>query len=184
MTFRILGIAGSLRRASFNRGLLAAAAEEAPDGVELEIVPLDDLPPYNADFEGERSPAPVVALREHIAAADALLIATPEYNTSVPGVLKNAVDWASRPFPNSSLRGKPVAIMGAGGRFGTVRAQGELRSILTALGCYVLPWPQIPVISARERFDEDGNLTDDDVRNGVRMLVEQLVSWAGRVRPD
>ena len=183
--FSILGIAGSLRRRSSNRGLLRAARGVTPVGVEIQTFDLASVPPYNADVEAEGDPAPVRELKERIVAAHALLIATPEYNTSIPGVLKNAIDWASQPFATTVLRFKPVALMGASaGRFGTVRAQNELRQVLTALGCFVLPFPQLLVPQARERFDEEGNLTDDGVREQVRMLIEALVGWARRVKPD
>ena len=183
--FSILGMPGSLRRGSSNRGLLRAAREVAPEGAEIETFDLASIPPYNADVEAEGDPAPVGELKERIVAAHALLIATPEYNTSIPGVLKNAIDWASQPFATTVLRFKPVALMGASaGRFGTVRAQNELRQVLTALGCYVLPFPQVTISNAHERFDEEGNLTDEAVREQVRMLIDALVSWARRVKPD
>jgi chromate reductase len=184
-TFHILGIPGSLREQSYNRRLLAAAGELAPEGVEIETFTLEDIPPYNGDLDGERSPGPVRRLRERIAAADALLIATPEYNTAVPGVLKNAIDWASRPFPNSVLLDKPVALMGCSiGPFATVRAQGDLRLIFTATGSYVLPRPQVALREAAQYFDEVGGLADENVRNGLRMLLDALVTWSRRLRPD
>ena len=114
-TFRLLGIPGSLRTGSYNRALLRAAAEVLPPGVGLDLLPLNDIPPYNADVQSEGDPAPVEELKRRIEAADALLIATPEYNYSIPGVLKNALDWASRPAKTSCLRKKPVGIIGASG---------------------------------------------------------------------
>jgi chromate reductase len=183
--FHILGIAGSLRRRSSNRGLLRAAIEVAPAGVEIEPFDLAAIPPYNADVQAAGDPPPVRELKERIRAAQALLIATPEYNTSIPGVLKNAIDWVSQPFRETALRYKPVALMGASAsRFGTVRAQNDLRQVLGALGCYVLPFPFVLVSESRGRFDEEGNLTDEGVRQQVRVLVEALVDWSRRVRAD
>src|ERR687888_2700954 len=131
---RVLGISGSLRRDSYNSGLLRAAADVLPSGVDLEVFDgLKAIPPYDADDDTELAVAPVTALREAIAAADAVLIATPEYNASIPGVLKNALDWASRPFPDNVLRNKPVAVIGAStGMFGAVWAQAEARKVLAS----------------------------------------------------
>ena len=180
----VLGIAGSLRRQSYNRGLIAAAREIAPDGMAIETADLTPIPLYNADVEAQGDPPPVAALKSQIAAADALLIATPEYNHLLSGVLKNAIDWASRPVAETALRHKPVAIMGAsGGLAGTARAQLALRQVLTAIGCYVLPGPQVLVPSARERFDAEGRLTDDRVREQIRALLDALREWVNRLRP-
>src|SRR5919198_2390396 len=133
---RILGLSGSLRRASHNTSLLRAAAMSLPPGVELDLYDgLDDLPHYNADIDGEPAPEPVARLREAIAAADGVLIATPEFNGSIPGALKNALDWASRPFLDNALRGKPVAVLGAStGMFGAGGAEGQGRKVLRAIG--------------------------------------------------
>jgi chromate reductase, NAD(P)H dehydrogenase (quinone) len=180
----ILGIAGSLRRASFNRGLVVAAQDIAPAGVTVEIADLAPIPFYNADVEALGLPEPVVALRERIAAADALLLAVPEYNHSYTAVLKNALDWASRPRPVSVLRQKPVALMGAGGGFGTVRAQLALRPVLAACEAYLLPKPELYVTWPTERFDAAGNLRDDAIREEVRALVMALAAWARRLRAD
>jgi chromate reductase len=182
--FTILGIAGSLRRASFNRGLLVAAGEVAPPGVTVEIADLSPIPFYNADVEALGLPEPVVALREQIAAADALLLAVPEYNHSYTAVLKNALDWASRPRPVSVLRQKPVALIGAGGGFGTVRAQLALRPVLAATEAYLLPKPELYVTWPAERFDADGSPVDDAVREDVRALVVALAAWARRLREE
>src|SRR5919197_1984079 len=143
---RILGLSGSLRRDSHNTSLLRAAAMSLPPGVELDPYDgLDDLPHYNADIDGETAPEPVARLREAIAAADGELIATPEFNGSIPGALKNALDWASRPFPDNSLRGKPVAVIGASvGMFGAVWAQAELRKVLGLIGAKVVD-AELPV---------------------------------------
>jgi chromate reductase, NAD(P)H dehydrogenase (quinone) len=179
----ILGLAGSLRRASYNRGLLRAAAEAAPANVRLEAADLAPIPLYNADVEADGDPAPVAALKDAVARSDALLVATPENNYSIPGVLKNAIDWVSRP-PRSVLRHKPIALMGATpGGFGTVRAQLALRQVFVFTDSYVLPKPELWVSRARERFDEDGNLTDDALRDDLRALIDALVDFAGRLRP-
>ena len=175
-SIRILGIAGSLSQHSFNRGLLRAAQEASPGGVEFDVFDLSDVPLYNADSAGP--PQPVAALQTAVRGADALLIATPEYNTSMSGVLKNAIDWASQPFPDHVLRDKPVALMGASpGRFGTARAQSDVRSVLTALGCYVLPKPRLQVGGAGEKFSVEGDLQDETVRQQLRALLEALVEW-------
>lgn len=182
-TFRILGIAGSLRRRSSNRGLIRAAQEVALEGVVVETFDLHPIPLYDGDVAAEVDPAPVVELAQRVAGAHALLIATPEYNSSIPGVLKNAIDWLCRPPAPSVLRQKPVAIMGSsGGPFGTLRAQTDLRKVLHTTGCLVLPNPQIYVPVASQRFDEQGNLTDEQIRGLVRALLVALVDWARRLR--
>ena len=183
MPFRILGFAGSLRRGSYNRGLLRAAQQVAPEGVEIEIAALDEIPPYNQDVQSQGDPEPVRLFKERIRAADALLIATPEYNYSIPGVLKNALDWASRPAAESVLRRKPVAIMGAStGRMGTVRAQLALRQVFVFTESLALLKPEVLVSGAAGLFDADGNLLDDETRRRVRELLEALVEWTQRLR--
>jgi chromate reductase len=165
----ILGIAGSLRGRSYNRGLIQAAIELAPSGTKLVAHDLGDLPLYNADVEAQGDPRPVARLKRAIASADALLIATPEYNHCVPGVLKNAIDWASRPARNSVLTGKPVAIMGAStGGGGTARAQAHLRDGLAYTNGLVLPLPEVLVSSAAAKFDAEIKLTDEETRDEVR----------------
>lgn len=179
---RILGIPGSLRRGSYNRGLIRAAVELAPEGVEVTPFELHAIPLYDADVEAQGDPAPVVALKRAIADADALLIATPEYNHCISGVLKNAIDWASRPPRSSVLAGKPSAIMGAStGRGGTARAQAQLRDGLTYTGGIVLPLPELLVPLAGDKFDEDGDLVDEPTRTEVRDVVVALAAWARRV---
>jgi chromate reductase, NAD(P)H dehydrogenase (quinone) len=176
--FRILGIPGSLRRASYNRGLLRAAREDAPEGVDIREFDLATVPLFNEDVEAQGDPAPVRALQEHIRAADAVLIATPEYNYSIPGVLKNAIDWASRPPPDSPLLHKPIALMGASpGGFGTVRSQLALRQVFVFTKSYVLLEPEVHVSAARDKFDAEGNLIDARTRRNVRALVTALVEW-------
>jgi chromate reductase len=178
-TFRLLGIAGSLRSGSFNRGLLRASAEVLPPGVELDVFPLDDIPLFNADVMDKGDPPPVEALKASIQAADALLIATPEYNYSIPGVLKNAIDWASRPSKHSVLRGKPIGIMGAsGGDSGTIRCQLSLRQVFIQTHSFVMVQPELRVPQAGTKFDAAGNLVDAELRERLRAFVAALVDWA------
>jgi len=178
----VLGIAGSLRKGSFNRGLIRAAAEVAPAGIRLLVEDIGDIPLYNGDVEAEGDPAAVTALKRAIGSADALLIATPEYNHCVPGVLKNALDWASRPARTSVLRDRPVAIMGASpGRGGTARAQAQLRDGLSFTGGLVLPLPELLVPLAADKFDDDGNLIDSETREYVRDLLVALAAWTRRL---
>jgi chromate reductase len=178
----ILGIAGSLRRASFNRGLIRAAVEVAPPGVTMTAFELHDIPMFDADMEADGDPTAVIALKRAIGEADALLIATPEYNHCVPGVLKNAIDWASRPPRSSVLSGKPVAVMGASpGRGGTARAQAQLRDGLTFTGSLVLPLPELLVPLAGDKFDERGDLIDEATRTEIRDVLVALAAWTRRL---
>jgi len=178
-----LAIAGSLRQASYNRGLVRAASEIAPDGIRVTPYELAPLPMFNADVEADGDPAPVADFKRAIARADALLIATPEYNHCLPGVLKNAIDWASRPARQSALTEKPVAIMGAStGMGGTARAQAHLRDGLTYTNGLVLPLPEVLVGVAREKFDEHGNLTDEGTRDELRDLLKALAAWVRRLQ--
>ena len=176
---RILGVCGSLRRSSYNRMLLDAAADTAARGVVLELLDgIEQLPPYNEELDVESAPDPVRRLREAIAVADGVLIATPEYNGSVPGALKNALDWASRPFPQSCLRGKPVAVIGAStGVFGAVWAQAELRRVLTAIGAAVVG-AELPVSSAHRAFSGEGRLVDRQVEAALAAVLDELVARA------
>jgi chromate reductase len=179
---QILGIAGSLREASYNRALLRAARDLLPAQVELEEVDLRGLPFYDGDLEAAGDPESVAALKQAIRAADALLIATPEYNRGVPGVLKNAIDWASRPALASPLTGKPVAIMGAStGRGGTARAQEQLRAALEFSRATVVEQPEVLVPEAFMRFDEHGELVDPGIRAELSELIDTLVQVAGGV---
>jgi chromate reductase len=174
---RILGISGSLRERSYNRALLQAARELAPDGVEVEEFDLAAIPLFDPDVEATGDPAPVAALREAVRNADALLFATPEYNRGTSGVLKNAIDWLSRPAMASVLRWKPVAVMGAStGRGGTRRAQQQVRDALLFPGAIVLDEPEVAVPLAWERFEEDGRLVDEKVRDSIRALLEGLAA--------
>ena len=184
-TFKILGIAGSIRQGSYNRGLLRAAQELAPRGVDIQTFDITPVPLYNADVEAQGDPEPVRQFKQQIREADALLIATPEYNYNIPGLLKNAIDWASRPPTNSVLRHKPIAIMGAStGSFGTVRAQLALRQAFLFTESYVLLKPEVLVSKAQSRFDEHGNLTDEDTRELIITLVKALVDWTHRLKTD
>ena len=177
-SIRLVGIAGSLRRASFNRALLRAAFEMMPEYVTTETIEIGDIPLYNADLETANPPAAVGHLRERIAAADGLLIATPEYNYSIPGCLKNALDWASRPAATSVLRQKPIGIMGAaGGRFGTVRSQLALRQVFLFTESYVMLKPELHVSNATQVFDEYGELQDEVTRKHIQSFVDAFVTW-------
>ena len=174
----ILGIAGSLRRASYNRAALRAAERLVPEGARLDIFDLAGIPPFNQDEEAN-PPARVVELKRSIRAADAILLVTPEYNYSIPGVLKNAIDWASRPYGDNSWEGKPAAIMGASaGNLGTARAQYHLRQVFVFLNMHAVNRPEVMISNAAERFDEQGNLKDENTRKHIRSLLESLVEWA------
>jgi chromate reductase len=176
---RVLGISGSLREGSHNTTLLRAAAAELPP--EASFVLFEDLatvPPYVEDHDGDRAPPGAAALRAAIEAADALVIATPEYNSSVPGQLKNALDWASRPLATNALRGKPVVVVGAStGVFGAIWAQAELRKILKAIGAQVLE-DELPVGQAHDAFEADGSLRDPRQREVLAGAVAALVDSA------
>src|SRR5574338_1056696 len=157
---RILGIAGSLRRDSYNRAALRAATELVPEGATIDIFELDGIPGFNQDEE-QNPPAKIAELKKRVREADAILFVTPEYNYSVPGVLKNAIDWASRPYGDSAWNGKPAAIMGASiGTIGTARAQYHLRQSMVFLNMFPLNQPEVMVGNCADKFDENGNLTD------------------------
>lgn len=178
---RILGIAGSLRRESYNRAALRAAAELAPDGASIEIFELDGIPGFNQDDE-QNPPAKVVELKQRIREADAILFVTPEYNYSVPGVLKNAIDWASRPYGDSAWNGKPAAIMGASiGAIATARAQYHLRQMMVFLNMFPINQPEVMIGNAQDRFDAEGNLTDDPTKQFISLLLQNLVEWTHRI---
>lgn len=187
-TINVLGFAGSLRQKSNNRYLLNAAETVMPAGMNLEIFDLSDIPLFNQDVEAQGIPEPVMSFRSAMNAADALLISTPEYNWSIPGVLKNALDWMSRKGPDrqAPLDGKTVAIMGAGGGGGTVRAQMHLRDILGHNRLYVLPHPQLMVARAWQHFDAEGNLIDDVIRDRLGSLLLELrdFTWKLRAQPE
>jgi len=178
---RILGIAGSLRRDSYNRATLRAAMELAPEGASIETFELNDIPAFNQDDE-QNPPAKVVELKQRIREVDAILFVTPEYNYSVPGVLKNAIDWASRPYGDSAWNGKPAAIMGASvGAIGTARAQYHLRQMMVFLNMFPVNQPEVMIGNASERFDAQGNLTDEAAKGFIRQLLQNLVDWSRRI---
>jgi chromate reductase, NAD(P)H dehydrogenase (quinone) len=180
--FRIFGFAGSLRKGSYNKALLRTAGELLPNNVELEIFDLEGIPPFNQDLE-LRPPEKVKEFKTKIKTADALLIASPEYNYSVPGVLKNAIDWASRPYGDSAFEDKPVAIMGAsGGMLGTARAQYHLRQSCVFLNMHPLNRPEVMVPFAKDQIDKDGNLTDEHTRAKIKELIENLMVWTHRLK--
>jgi len=180
-TVKILGISGSLREGSYNSSALRAAASVLPDGAELEIIDISGIPMFNQDAV-EELPEAVVELKRKIAEADALLFATPEYNYSVPGVLKNVLDWGSRPYGDNTWDGKPAAIMGAStGILGTARAQYHLRQVFVALNILVINRPEVMITHAAEKFDESGNLTDEQTLKFIRSMVGKLVDWTRKV---
>ncbi|MDE2517743.1 MAG: NAD(P)H-dependent oxidoreductase [Rhodospirillales bacterium] len=179
---KILGIAGSLRKASFNAAALRACQGLAPAGMAIEIFDIASIPLYNEDLRGEGFPPPVVALRAAIKAADGLLIATPEYNYSVPGVLKNAIDWASRP-PEQPFDGKPIGIIGASaGVLGTARAQYHLRQCFVFLNGHVMNRPEVMIGGAQNKFAADGSLTDAPTRDFMAAHLVAFRDWVLRMK--
>lgn len=180
----ILGLAGSLRKGSYNKTLLRAAMGMVPADAELEIFDLEGLPPFNQDLENQ-PPEKVKEFKAKIRAADAILIATPEYNYSIPGVLKNAIDNASRPYGDNAFDGKSVAIMGASiGMLGTARAQYHLRQSLVFLNMYPLNQPEVMVPFAQEKIDQNGRVTDPKTREKIKELLEALVIWTRKLKKD
>jgi len=174
---KILGIAGSVRKASFNKSALRAAQKLVPEGASIEIFDIDGLPGFNQDEE-KNPPAKVTELKAKIRAADAILFVTPEYNYSIPGVLKNAIDLASRPYGDSAWNGKPVAVMGASvGVIGTARAQYHLRQVFVFLDMHAVNQPEV-MINASKSFDEQGNLTDQQTKDLIGKLLVNLVKKA------
>ncbi|QDF98415.1 NADPH-dependent FMN reductase [Azoarcus sp. DD4] len=179
---KVLGISGSLRRASFNTAALREAVRLAPAGMQIDIADIADIPLYNEDVYAQGFPPAVERLRQQIRAADALLIVTPEYNYSMPGVLKNAIDWVSRP-PDQPFAGKPAAVMGASpGRLGTARAQYHLRQSMVFLDLLLLNKPEVMIGNAGQLFDDTGALTDEATRGHIRRLLEALRDWTLRLR--
>lgn len=177
----ILGFAGSLRKDSYNKALLRAAAEMLPGEVKLEIFDLEGIPPFNQDLEGAM-PQKVKEFKAKIRAADAILVATPEHNYSIPGVLKNAIDWASRPFGDNSLEHKPVAVMSAStGMLGGARAQYHLRQVFVTLDMLPLNRPEVFVTFASQKIDPTGKLQDEATRGKIKELLESLVAWTRRL---
>jgi chromate reductase, NAD(P)H dehydrogenase (quinone) len=182
-TLSVLGIAGSLRKASFNKAALHAAQALAPQGMAIEIFDLAPIPLYNEDVKAAGFPPVVQLLRDKIKAADALLFATPEYNYSMSGVLKNAIDWASRP-PDQPFSEKPVAIMGASpSALGTGRAQYHLRQSCVFLNMHLVNKPEVMIAAAHTKFNEQGELTDETTRGFIRDLLASLAAWTRRIAP-
>lgn len=178
---RILGIAGSLRQGSYNKSTLRAAIELAPAGAVIEEFDINGLPGFNQDDE-QNPPEKVAELKRKIRESDAILFVTPEYNYSVPGVLKNAIDWASRPYGDSAWNGKPCAVMGASiGMIGTARAQYHLRQMFVFLNMYPINQPEVMIANCMDSFDEQGNLTNQTSRDLIGALLEELVRWTQRL---
>jgi chromate reductase len=179
--FSILGFAGSLRKGSYNKALLRAAQDVLPQGAEMTVFDLEGIPPFNQDQDGN-PPESVKTFKALIRASDAILIATPEYNYSVPGVLKNAIDWASRPYGDNAFNGKPVAVMGASiGMLGTARAQYHLRQSLVFLNMFPLNNPEIMVPFVADKVDAQGRLSDEKTREKIAELLTALVAWTKRL---
>jgi len=180
--FHIFSFAGSLRNGSYNKALLRAAAELLPGNAELEIFNLEGIPLFNADLE-QSPPESVREFKAGVRTADALLISTPEYNYSIPGVLKNVIDWGSRPYGDNCFEDKPVAIMGAStGMIGTARAQYHLRQSCVFLNMHPVNSPEVMVPFAHDKINKDGRLTDEQTRAKIRELIDSLAAWAGRLK--
>jgi chromate reductase len=186
-TVRILGIAGSLRKASYNRAALRAAQQLVPDGATLEIFDIEGIPGYNEELLGT-PPQKVKELKEKVRAADAVLFVSPEYNYSVPGVLKNAIDWGSRPAADNCWADKPVAVMGVStSATGTVRMQYHLRQMCVFLDMHPINKPEVMIGQAAQKFDVQLNLTDQPTRERIAALLTSLVAWTRRLsagKPD
>jgi chromate reductase, NAD(P)H dehydrogenase (quinone) len=173
----ILGIAGSLRKDSYNKAALRAAQQLTPEGARIETFDISGLPGFSQDDESN-PPAKVTELKQQIRKADAILFVTPEYNYSIPGVLKNAIDWASRPYGDSAWTGKPVAVMGASvGSTGSARAQYHLRQTFVFLNMHAVNQPEVMISNAAKRFDDQGNLTDETARKLIQQLLAELIRW-------
>jgi chromate reductase len=178
----ILGFAGSLRKGSYNKALLRAALELVPKDAKLEVFDLEGIPPFNQDLEN-RMPEKVKEFKAKIKAADAILVATPEYNYSISGVLKNAIDWASRPYADNSFEDKPVAIVSAStGMLGGARAQYHLRQTFVFLNMYPINRPEVIVAHADDKIDENGRVIDEATRKRMKQLLENLVDWTERLK--
>jgi chromate reductase len=185
MPVTLLGIAGSLRARSYNRALLRAAQELVPEGLVVRSLDIKSIPPYDGDVEAAGLPAPVAALKDAIRAADGLLFATPEYNYGVPGVLKNAIDWASRAGPGEKgcLVGKPAGIIGASpGASGTARSQAQLRQAFIFTQTYALQGPEFALAHCADKFDQELRLSDEKTREFLRMYLVRLRDWTERLR--
>ena len=179
---RILGISGSLRKGSFNSGALKAAVELCPGEAQIDIFDIAAIPPFNQDNDQD-PPAVVRELKEKIIASDAVLFSTPEYNYSIPGVLKNAIDWASRPYGQSAWDGKPAAIMGASiGGIATARAQYDLRKMMVFLNMFPINRPEVMIGNCAAKFDESGNLADEATRFIIKEMLENLIAWTRKLK--
>jgi len=183
-TLDVLAISGSLRKNSYNTAALRVAQEVAPPGMAIELYDLGQIPLYNGDVEALGDPEPIHDFKQRIRGADALLIATPEYNWSISGVLKNALDWASRPARAMPTSGKPAAILGAGGRTGTVRAQLHMRDIAVELNMHLLNKPNVYIARPWEKWDAQGRLLDDSVRTDIHGLLVALAAWTRQLRGE
>jgi chromate reductase len=181
-TLNVLALSGSLRAKSHNTALLREAARLAPDGMTIELASIRDIPLYDADVEARGMPAPVRELSAKVKKTDALLIATPEYNFSIPGVLKNTIDWLSRPPLDAVLVRKPVAIVGAGGRLGSARAQYHLRQVCACLSMLPVPRPEVFVPAAWEKFDAQGRLNNAGDEKQITDLLAALADWTIMLR--
>ena len=178
----ILGFAGSLRKGSYNKALLRASLELSPADAKLEIFDLEGIPPYNMDLE-DRIPEKVKEFKEKIRTADAILMASPEHNYSIPGILKNAIDWASRPPEDNSFNGKPVGIMSASpGMLGGARVQYHLRQAFVFLNMYPVNRPEVFVTFASDKIDDKGKVTDEKTRKKIKELLESLVAWTRKLK--
>lgn len=180
--FSVVAFAGSLRAASYNRALVRAVRDLAPRSLAVRIEEIDAIPLYNFDVERAAFPEAVTRLKQAIRAADGTLVITPEHNFSMAGVLKNVIDWISRPPGDSALRGKPVGILGATpGQFGTARAQMHLRDVLVNLNAVVMPQPAVLIARAGEKFDAEGRLTDEETAKHVRAFLSAFAQWIGLI---
>ncbi|RDC72342.1 NAD(P)H-dependent oxidoreductase [Rhodovulum sp. 12E13] len=180
-TYRVAGISGSLRKGSYNTATLRAAQELAPGSLDIDIVTLDDTPLFNEDVEAVGWPDRIQDLRERVQAADAVIFAAPEYNYSIAGVLKNAIDWLSRPEGDAPLNGKPAAIVGATPAFvGTARGQAHLRQVVFYNAMPLLPTAEVLIARAGERFDDEGQLTDEETRAVLKDMLEKFAAWVDR----
>ena len=181
---RIVGIAGSLRSGSYNRALLRAAQDLAPNGMDIDIFDLIDVPLYNGDVEALGEPSAVAALKQAIHASEGVLLVTPEYNHGVPAVMKNAVDWASRPPESAALAEKPVGIIGASpGITGSARGQSQLRQAFEFTNSFCMPQPELLVFKAHEKFDPDGKLIDAATEQRLAGYLTSFATWVRRFRP-
>lgn len=179
---KVIGFAGSLRKESYNKMALNAAVKLAPDNMEIEVFDLEGIPLFNQDLE-QSPPSRVKEFKAKIREADAILIVTPEYNYSIPGILKNAIDWASRPHGDNAFYGKPVAVMGAStGMFGTARAQYHLRQCLVSLNMHAVNSPEVMITQAQDKFDEKGCLKDERTKEKIKGLLQALMDWTEKLK--